>query len=122
AEARLQLVEEAEVDVDLLVYRAVERPDVGGRGPAAGARRAGEEHGPRDRVVLHLVRPVRLDAVYVADDLAVLAPVRVGAGSAARRVAGDRAPVERRQTAAAAAAAEQCEGEIDEDAGDADPA
>ena len=36
AELRLQLVEEAEVDVDALVARAVERPDVGGGRAAAG--------------------------------------------------------------------------------------
>ena len=35
AEARLQLVEEAEVDVDVLVGRAVERADLGARGAAA---------------------------------------------------------------------------------------
>ena len=40
AEAVAQLVEEAEVDVDVLVDRAVERADVGGRGAAAGRRRA----------------------------------------------------------------------------------
>ena len=35
AESRLQLVEEAEVDVDALVRGAVEGPDLGARSPAA---------------------------------------------------------------------------------------
>ena len=45
AEPSLQLLEEPEVDVDLLVRGAVEGTHVGGRGPAARAGGAGEEHG-----------------------------------------------------------------------------
>src|SRR4051812_47322080 len=80
AELRAELVEEAEVDVDLLVRRAVERADVGRRLAAARVRRAGEEDRLRDRVALDGLAPVRLDRVDVADDSAVLLRVRVGAG------------------------------------------
>ena len=38
AELVVQLVEEAEVEIDVLVGRAVERPDLGRRGAAAGLR------------------------------------------------------------------------------------
>ena len=51
AELRLQLVEEAEVDVDVPVGRAVERPDLGARGAAAGVDAAAEEAGLRRLVV-----------------------------------------------------------------------
>ena len=43
AELLLQLVEEADVDVDALVRRAVEGPDLRGRLAAAGVDRVGEE-------------------------------------------------------------------------------
>src|SRR4029079_6466946 len=69
-ESRLELVEEAEVDVDVLVYPAVKGTDVGRRLAAAGARRAGEEDRCRGNVLTagEGARPVRLDAVDVADD------------------------------------------------------
>src|SRR5581483_1301980 len=82
SEARAQLVEEAEVDVDLLVDGAVERPDVGRRLAAAARGRTGEEHRLRRRVAGKRAAPVGLDAVDVADDPAVLARVRTGAARA----------------------------------------
>ena len=51
-EARLQLSEEAEIDVDLLVGRAVERPHLRARGAAARLHRVREEDGLRGRVAL----------------------------------------------------------------------
>jgi hypothetical protein len=135
AEAVAELVEEVEVDVDLLVDRAVERPDVG-RGRAAPAlRRPGEEDGLRRCVALHRLPPVRLDAVDVAEDPAVLFRVRVGAGRAARaehlagRLRGDRLPVERPEGAARLAVREELDRDVDDHpeqaeaaAADGDPA
>src|SRR5262249_36093150 len=86
AEAALELVEEAEVDPDPLVVRAVERPDLGRRGAAARLDRTAEERclGRHVRLTgrLELRRPVGLDAVHVGDDPAVVTGVRVGPGLA----------------------------------------
>ena len=86
AELRAELVEEAEVDVDVLVDRAVERADIGARLTAAGAGRATEEHGLGRNVGSalggELALPVRLHAVDIPDDPAVLLRVRVCAGLA----------------------------------------
>ena len=82
AERRAELVEEPEVDIDILVVRAVEGT-AGRRGnAAAGADLVGEEARPGQDVLLprgsELVGPVGLDAVDVADDPAILNGVRVG--------------------------------------------
>ena len=125
-EARAQLVEEAEVDVDLRVDRAVERADVRGRRPAAALCRAVEEHRLRDRVVAtvgaELPGPVVLDAVHVADDAAVLARVGIDGGSAVRRdgvrrLGPDRAVVEVRERAGETTAVrEHRDQQVDDDA------
>ena len=85
AEAVAQLVEEAEVDVDGLVGRAVERADVRGGDAAAGLRLAGEEARRRLAVAVDRVAPVRLHRVDDGDDAAVLALVGVAAGAARLR-------------------------------------
>ena len=90
AEPGAKLVEEAEVDVHVLVGGAVERPDVGARLSAAGARRAREEDRLRDLVLRQRLRPVPLHAVDDADDPAVLARVRVGARAAVLGEVGRR--------------------------------
>src|SRR3954451_13742921 len=83
AEARLELVEEPEVEVDRLVDRAVERTHLRRRLPAAGVRCARVEH--RVGALVLLTRrlegaaPVFLDAVHVADDPTVGPLRRVGA-------------------------------------------
>ena len=81
-----KLVEEAEVDVDELVRRAVERPDLGVRRAAARVDLAGEEHRV-DVLVLPVAAPEDavpelLDAVNDCDDAAVLPSVRVLPGPA----------------------------------------
>ena len=77
----LQLVEEAEVDVDELVRWAVERADLGAGGAAARVDLVGEEDGVDVLVLLPAPRedlvPELLDAVHDGDDAAVLALVRV---------------------------------------------
>src|SRR5215213_357495 len=83
AEPGAEVVEEAEVDVHVLVDRAVERADIAARAAAARVRRAREEDGLRDLVLRERLRPVALHAVDDADDPAVLSRVRVGAGAAA---------------------------------------
>ena len=84
AEARAQLVEEAQVDVDVLIGRAIEGPHGRGGSAAAALHGVGEEARARRDVVAaaagERVRPVALDRVDVADDATVLAHVRVGAG------------------------------------------
>ena len=88
-ELRAQLVEEPEVDVDVLVGRAVERTAGGRRDAATAADLVGEEARPGRDVLLarsgERVGPVGLDAVDVADDPAILAGVRVGTGLALGR-------------------------------------
>jgi hypothetical protein len=98
AEARPQLVEEPEVDVDALVHGTVERPDVGARGTTAGVGGAGEEDGLRDRVIRQDTGPVALDAVHHADDAAVLARVRVAARATIGGQVGSRLHGARRST------------------------
>ena len=121
AELRLQLVEEPEVDVDVLVVRAVERPDRGRRATAAGLDRPVEEARGRRLVAPERLVPVRLDAVDAGEDPTVLALVRVLARLAllrevARRLARpDRLPVERAEVAEAASTAEEHEREDDEE-------
>ncbi len=78
----LELLEEPEVDVDLLVRRAVEGTDVGGRRTAAGARRVGEEHRHGGAISVQSPGPVRLDAVHGPDQTAVPALLGVLAGLA----------------------------------------
>src|SRR5581483_7020073 len=86
AEAVVQLLVEAKVDVHVAVGGAVERPDVRRRRAAARRGGAGEEDRVRRLVALAVPRepklPERLDAVDVAEDAAVLALVRVGARAA----------------------------------------
>src|SRR4029077_10844244 len=120
AEPRPELVEEPEVDVDELVLRTVERPDLRGRDPAARVRLVGEEDGVRIRVLLVAVLehagPELLHAVHDTHDAAVVALVRVLAGAAGgemgrradrRRAAtlSDGLAVERRELSEGAAAA-----------------
>ena len=94
AEARLELVEEAEVDVDLLVGGAVERPDLRARVAAARLHRVRVEDRLRGRVAAHGAVPVGLDAVDVGDDPAVLPLVRVRHRSGSPGPSVDGAPVE----------------------------
>ncbi len=77
AELGLELVEEAEVDVDEAVVRAVEGTDRGRRAAASGLDRAVEESRRRRLVAAKRLRPVRLDAVDAGENPAVLALVRV---------------------------------------------
>ena len=84
AEPRLELVEEAEVDVDVTVGGTVEGAGRGGCLPAAGRDGAVEEPRPRRIVVPQRAAPVLLDAVDDGEDPAVLALVRVLAGLALR--------------------------------------
>ena len=81
-------LEEAEVDVDGAVGRAVEGPG-GRRGGTAGRVRAALEQPGRSRLVLEpgggkLLVPVALHAVDHAHDPAVLTAVGVGTGAALR--------------------------------------
>src|SRR6185436_18630827 len=75
--------EEAGVDVDLLVHRAVERADLVGRGSTCGLRDAGVQHRLDLAVGLaetwQLFRPEVLHAVDRADDAALHVTVGVGA-------------------------------------------
>ena len=124
AELRLELVEEAEVDVDVAVARAVERP----------GRRATPAPQPVWIAAVEEPRPRRLVAAQRAfdqyawtllidgDDAAVLALVRVLPGPAllrelARRLARrpDRLTGERAEVAETAATAEEEEREHDDD-------
>src|SRR4029077_3020998 len=86
-----KVVEEAEIDVDVLVNWTVERADVRGRDTAAGVGRAGEEDGRRARVTapvpLELACPVGLDAVDVTHDAAIGSSVR---GLSAPALGADR--------------------------------
>src|SRR5262249_33784646 len=86
AETRMQLVEEADIQVDLLVGRAVEGAVGGLRQTTLGLGRARIQDRVRRRVldaaVRQLVTPVRLDAVDDAYDQTVRAGIRIGAGAA----------------------------------------
>ena len=81
-----EIVEEADVEIDLAVVRAVERTHRLGRGPARGSGRIREQDGSCGVVRLaapsELVAPELLDAVDEPDDAAIGAPVRVSAGLA----------------------------------------
>jgi len=104
SETRTELLKEAEVDVDVLVDRAVEGPHVGAGRTAPGVGRAREKDGLRDGVAptaaRELTLPVALDAVDIRDDPAILEPIRLCAASALarkrlrRRLRGDRLLVE----------------------------
>ena len=124
AELGLELIEEAEVDVDVAVVRAVERPDRRRRRAATGLDAAVEEPRPRRLVVPQGAGPVRLDAVDDADDPAVLAGVRVLAGSAlvldllGRLPGPDLLPLERSEVAEPSAAAQEEERDEDDDPDD----
>ena len=82
----LEDLEEARVDVDLLVERAVERADLVARGAARRLGGAVVEHGlgrlPLLAVARQLAAPVGLHRVHRADDPARGVAVRVGAGLA----------------------------------------
>src|SRR6476646_4132843 len=134
AESRPELVEEAEIDVDVLVDRAVERADVCRSVAAAGARRAGEEDSLRRHVAPagagEGARPVRLDAVDVTDDPAVLASVGVRSRAAllAEHLAGGclgdcrAVEVAQRPVDAGTAAGEDGEDEVEDDTDEAEAA
>src|SRR5919204_6473530 len=81
-----QVLEEADVEVDLLVLGAVEGPHRGLRQAARALRGAGVKDGLRWEIGVaaprELAAPVFLDAVDEADDAAVVTLVRVGAGLA----------------------------------------
>jgi Protein of unknown function (DUF998) len=135
AEARLKLVEEPEVDVDLLVARAVERPNLRAREAAARLHLVGEEDGVGIGVLaattaLEDAVPEALHAVDDADDAAVLPLVRVFARLAfLRDLAGcitlaHLLVLQRRQLAESATAGEQHEEQINDQrtAAEASPA
>src|SRR5437868_13758663 len=81
AELRSEVLEEREIEIDLLVVRAIERSDLRRRRAAAGLRRTREEDGGGWLVGLaarlEFALPVVLDAVHEADDAAVIAAGRV---------------------------------------------
>ncbi len=80
AEARLELVHEAEIEVDLLIRRAIEGPGRGSRRSAIGLRRAVEQHEFRLRVVaVGLAEGRRPEGLDVVDDVGELL-VRVALG------------------------------------------
>src|SRR5262249_52388344 len=79
---RLELVEEAQVDVYVRVVRAVERAGRRGRRAAAGLDASVEEPRLRRLVAAERAAPVRLDAVDHREDTTVLALVRVGSRAA----------------------------------------
>ena len=126
AEPRLQLVEEAEIDVDLLVGRAVERADLRARVAAPRLHRVGVEDRLRGRVAAHRGLPVGLDAVDVGDDPAVLPLVCVSACLAVlaecrRRAGRDRLAVEAPEPAGAATPREDHVEDEDHEADDPEP-
>src|SRR3954451_10345462 len=132
AEARGELVEEAEVDVDELVVRAVERAHLRAREAAARLHLVAEEDGVHVPVLpaapLEDAGPELLDAVDDADDAAVLSFVRVSARPAGRRdlcrrvTPADLLIVEWRQLAQTAAVRKQGEQQVDDQRGAAQTA
>jgi hypothetical protein len=66
-----ELTEEAQVDVDPCVRRAVEGADVGCHGAASGRRPAGEQHRLGRCVLRDRPLPIALDAVDVGHDRAI---------------------------------------------------
>ena len=111
-ELRLELGEEAEIDVHPVIARAVERADRGGGRAAAGLHLAREEQGLGRRIPRsELRRPVRLDAVDVGDDPAFLLVIGVGSraarlGQLASRTASERLVIEPADVAQTASARE----------------
>src|SRR6185503_4787232 len=86
AEPRVQLLEEADVEVNLLVIGAIEGTHRSLREPARALRRTSEQHSLRGQIGLaaarELIAPVFLDAVDKADDAAIVSLVGVRAGLA----------------------------------------
>src|SRR5438034_11351224 len=86
SELRLQVLEEPQVEIDLFVFRAVERADL--RGSHAAPRRdlVGEDHSLVGLVLpaalFELFLPELLHAVHITLDPAVLSSVRVCTGVA----------------------------------------
>src|SRR4051794_22642747 len=126
AEPGAQLVEEAEVEIDVTIRRAVERPDIGRGIAAAGLDLVGEQARLRRLVglagLVELAGPELLHAVDDADDSAVGACVGVGAGAALGSKIARRLPV-RAEAAASAPAREQyddCDDQADDPAASAD--
>jgi hypothetical protein len=121
SELRLELVEEPEVDVDVAVQRAVERPNLLRRGPAASLDDPVEEPSLRRFVATERLVPVGLDAVDDADDATVLALVGVLPCAAfglqfARCSAGpDRLVFELPEVARRSPAAQEEDGEQDDE-------
>src|SRR4029077_6096814 len=126
AEAVVQLVEEAQVDVDVLVGRAVERADVRARRTAAGLPLTALEVGDGGHVgspaVRELALPEPLHRVDVADDAAVLAGIGIGTRAAfrevARRSAGGRLVLQAAELTEAPAATQHLEQQDDDDHAD----
>ena len=131
AEARAQLVEEPQVDVDVLVGGAVERPHRRGGGAAAALDAVREEPGAGRHVLAPAagegLGPVALDAVDEADDAAILALVRIGPGPAllrevaagprgAGRLAGEVSEVAEAAVAPGDVAAEEDDDQRDDQA------
>jgi hypothetical protein len=122
AELRLQLIEEAEVDVDVAIARTVERPGRRGRRPTAGLDATVEESRSRPFVPTKRLRPVRLHAVDHGDDAAVIALVGVLPGLAGLRELARRLPAradglarQRSEVAEPATTSEEEERENDDD-------
>lgn len=82
AETGAELIEEPQVEVDALVERTVERPDLGAREPATGLRRTREERRPGLPIAGAGRGPLLLDAVHGPDDPALASLVRVRARTA----------------------------------------
>jgi hypothetical protein len=140
AEAGLQLAEERQVDVDLVVARAVERSGLRAGAAAAGADPAGEEVRPRRLVALagagEGVGPVAVQRVDDRDDLTVQLRVGLGARPAGRgglrgvrrlplpdlvQPARERHPATTAASTETAAPAEHIDQEEDDQADDAEP-
>ena len=129
-ELLLELVEEAEIDVDRLVGGAVEGSGAAGRGPAARLHRAGEEDGVgRHVAVAEGRRPEVLDGLDVGDDRALDRIVGVLARLAAlieRGVVGGLALAEPREAAerraGPAASADHLEDDDDQQPDETEPA
>src|SRR5690606_24773298 len=125
AEAVAQLVEEARVDVDRLVGRAVERADRARGAPASGARLPREQLDLRAAVTaLEGAGPVVVEEHRGTPPAAVEVRVGVGAGLALlerRVVAAGRTPAHAADEPREIRAAEQRDHERD-DADDAGPA
>src|SRR5215210_547124 len=132
AEAGLQVVEEAQVDVDQLVGGAVERPGAARRAAALRLHLAGEVHGVGGPVVrAEHAAPVVLDRVDVGDHRAVHRVVGVPAVVAGLlelavvrllTLAQAAQPAERRADVASATATEHLDQHHDQQPHEAEPA